>query len=958
MKCCVSRLFIAFCLFFIALNSWAVEITAQRILTANLQQPVGVAVSAEHMVFLDNRGLHINNSVIDNQGAALSVFSYKNAIWSADPIKRELSRFDDSGKLSQKIDVAQTADSKNPPEPVAIAVYDDVIYWADRANHRICRFDLVKNSALACFGRRGEMDGEFQYPYQMAFDRDGYLYVVDIMNSRIQQFDKNGRFFAAIGTFGTDKLSLFRPNGLAIDTKNDVLFISDSYFGTIKVFKNGEALGEMLDSNGKTVILQSPTSLAWRDNKLFVAETLANRIVEFSINPSFLPPANNNAGPVESSQKNCLACHLSWLKETAQSDKNGVLPDGSFVMCYSCHNGAIVDSRLRIGTNKQHSSVYDDEKLKKQRFVEKRSDKLANDFPHGEHNDLNCASCHTPHTKSPPLAKEGGVLANETLYKEHGNAWLRVPNKNGDLCEKCHESKAKNAREKETKNRGVNHPLAIKLAVPPEKNALGFATETKLQQQGLPDSLLKNGGVLGGQNEMLCQTCHQIHGGFDNGALTVLENEKASLCLACHQRQASENEKDAHKKGVHPVNIKPDPKKHPTPMQKDGKNVDFVSCQTCHVVHGGKLGSTLLEKKYPTSDALCETCHTKQASKNKADARHKGIHPSNVKPDQAMKQNDKPVTFVSCQSCHNVHSGNPGTALLDKGIKDAESLCKTCHQRQHAKDKDDAKQKGVHPVNVKMDDEVEIVPGKKTKEVGCLTCHAVHDGKPDTPALVEHYKNGELCSHCHQGKQAIVGSDHDLRITAKNKPNQFNEKPSQSGVCGSCHSLHQGNKNPPHLFLVKSVVEDFADRELQHSALREDNLCINCHQKNGIAEKKIVKFFNHPHKDMVLRSDKKILPLLNAKEDIDDFGQIACKTCHEPHFWSAKISKNALQSKPKSILSLGQTDNAEGSPLNSFLRSEGVKDTFCVDCHGMNALPKFKYFHDKEKVRQVVDYLQ
>ncbi|GDX85309.1 hypothetical protein LBMAG43_13510 [Methylococcaceae bacterium] len=119
-----------------------------------------------------------------------------------------------------------------------------------------------------------------------------------------------------------------------------------------------------------------------------------------------------------------------------------------------------------------------------------------------------------------------------------------------------------------------------------------------------------------------------------------------------------------------------------------------------------------------------------------------------------------------------------------------------------------------------------------------------------------------------------------------------------------------------------------------------------------------MKFFNHPHKDMVLRSDKKIMPLLNAKEKIDDIGGIACKTCHEPHFWSAKIQKNALQSKPKTILSLGQTDNVEGSPLNSFLRTEGVKGTFCVDCHGMNALPKFKYFHDKEKVRDIVDYLQ
>jgi hypothetical protein len=158
---------------------------------------------------------------------------------------------------------------------------------------------------------------------------------------------------------------------------------------------------------------------------------------------------------------------------------------------------------------------------------------------------------------------------------------------------------------------------------------------------------------------------------------------------------------------------------------------------------------------------------------------------------------------------------------------------------------------------------------------------------------------------------------------------------------------------------VTSVIEDFADHELQHSTLREDKLCINCHQKQGIAEKKVVKYFTHPSKDMVLRSDKKIMPLLNQKEEVDELGEIACKTCHDPHIWSPKIQTNALKSAPKSILSLGQTENVEGSPLNSFLRTEGVKNTFCVECHGINALPKFKYFHDKNIVRQIgVDYLK
>ncbi|MEQ1528570.1 MAG: cytochrome c3 family protein, partial [Methylococcales bacterium] len=311
----------------------------------------------------------------------------------------------------------------------------------------------------------------------------------------------------------------------------------------------------------------------------------------------------------------------------------------------------------------------------------------------------------------------------------------------------------------------------------------------------------------------------------------------------------------------------------------------------------------------------------------------------------------------SCQTCHNVHDGKPETALLEKGIKDAEALCQTCHARQHAKDKDDAFKKGVHPVNIKMDEEVEIVKGNKTREVGCLTCHAVHAGKPNTPALVEEHQDGQLCGHCHAGKQAMVGSDHDLRITAKDKQNRFKEKPA-AGVCSSCHTLHRGENKVPHLYAAKEVGEDKIDKELQHSSLREDKLCINCHQKNGIAEKKIVKAFQHPHKDMVLRSDKNKMPLLDDKEKAHEFGEIACITCHDPHFWTPEQLEQAKK-QPKSLKGTGHKDNVEGTPLTSFLRNKGVKGTFCVDCHGLQALTKYKYFHDKKLVRDIgVDYLK
>lgn len=859
----------------------AAQASDPGILLAQLAQPVAVAMNdAGQSAVLDLQGLHLNGVKVSGvESSVLDVFSYQRDWWLADPRAAVLQRVDAMGRLQQTLSAkgllpATSEGEASPatPEPVAVAVRQDVLYWADRANHRICRYDLLKQQPLNCFGKRGEGDGEFQYPYQMRFDRDGYLYVTDILNARLQMFDANGRFFSTIGHFGSGDKQLFRPNGLAIDVNSDHVYVSDSYFGHIQVFKAGEALGPLRDANGKVLIFQSPTGLAWHDGQLMVAETTGGQVSRVRIDASAQAISFDSGDEqVEPSQKNCVMCHLSWAKQGNAPDAQGLPPESSERMCYSCHNGAVMDSRLRIGQGAQHASVYDDAKRKAKRHQRERKDKLPEIFPRTVDKELPCTSCHTPHTQG-----EG----NDTLYQGHHNAWLRTPNKGGDLCERCHESKTQHARETEAKQRGLNHPLAMKLAEPPAQNTPGYAHEKNLQT-GLSDKLKTVGSALGHQKELICQSCHQIHGGHGEEALTALKNDKGQLCASCHERQFS--------------------------ISKD-------------------------------------------------DARHKGVHPVNIKPEKPMKRHDKEVTFVSCETCHKVHDGKLGTPLLEKDLKDLESLCESCHQRQHAKDKDDAQHKGIHPVNIEMENEVEIA-GVKTKTVTCLTCHAVHKGKPNTPALVEDHKDGQLCAHCHVGKQAIVGSDHDLRVTAAKKPNQFKELPS-AGVCSACHSLHRAENQGPHLAAAKTLPEDHANVDADHSDLREDRLCLNCHQKGGIAEDKAIEYFAHPHQDLILRSDKKQMPLLGKQENVEEFGRIACVTCHDPHFWTPDLLTQSQQSSP-TIQPVGHPNNVEGTPVNSFLRTLGVNGRFCVDCHGLEALSKFKYYHDKSLVRsRGVDYLQ
>lgn len=791
----------------------------------------------------------------------------------ADTGNHRLLRLDPATGLSEAVPLESSAENKpgdRPPEPVAVALMDDNAYWADRTSHRVCRLSLKTRKNLGCFGGRGEQDGQFQYPWQMAVDRDGYLHVTDILNARIQVLDKTGRFFARISRFGLSDGELYRPGGLALDPAHDRLYISDAYFGTISIFERGDYLGVLQDDQGHTLKLDAPSGLAVSGDQLYVAETGASRVLKLTLAEVAGTPALNPAKTVAISQKNCIQCHLSWASAAAPDvrdpDADGVLPEASFRMCYSCHQGPIMDSRKAIHRDAQHPTVYESASEQARHAKQgPRKDKLPNAFPLDDHKRLTCTSCHTPHTDTTQA---------ETLYAGHANAWLRVPGHGGDLCERCHESKGKNARPNvKDALHGHNHPLGIRLARPPYTDATGYASQPELHH-GLPNALRTHGAVTGAEDTIICQSCHQIHGGSGEGILTALPVGHNELCVSCHDRQSAKDREDAHRKGVHPVNFKLD-----KPFEWRG--------------------------------------HT--------------------------------LTEINCSTCHPVHQGAVGTALLPEGIARAEELCQGCHQRQHAENREQARYKGIHPVNLKLDEAVTL-NGQKQEFVTCLSCHAVHNGKPNTAALVETDRDGELCSHCHTHKQTVTGTDHDLRLTAKTGKNAYDQLPAQSGVCGTCHTLHRGKGEWPALSAVKPVTAPTAtgDEKVDDTPFQRDRLCLNCHQSEGLGSKKTIRHFSHPHQGVILRSRDKNMPLLDEREQNTELGRISCVTCHDPHVFDPR--QHQAKSVPNMELSTNR-ENREGTHSDSFLRHKGVTGTFCVDCHGQEGLVRYQYFHDAHRAR-------
>jgi len=69
---------------------------------------------------------------------------------------------------------------------------DGNIYVLDSGNHRIQKFSQ-DGKYLATIGNAGEGPGEFQYPFSFDIDSEGYLYVSDSGNQRIQVLKPNGK---------------------------------------------------------------------------------------------------------------------------------------------------------------------------------------------------------------------------------------------------------------------------------------------------------------------------------------------------------------------------------------------------------------------------------------------------------------------------------------------------------------------------------------------------------------------------------------------------------------------------------------------------------------------------------------------------------------------------------------------------------------------------------------------
>src|SRR5688572_22479213 len=95
------------------------------------------------------------------------------------------------------------------------------LYVTDACNHCIHDFDVgVEPPKLVrVWGEEGVKSGQLRYPYGIDLDRNGFLYIAEFGNNRVQKFTREGEFVSSWGGPGRKDGELNQPWALAVDSK-------------------------------------------------------------------------------------------------------------------------------------------------------------------------------------------------------------------------------------------------------------------------------------------------------------------------------------------------------------------------------------------------------------------------------------------------------------------------------------------------------------------------------------------------------------------------------------------------------------------------------------------------------------------------------------------------------------------------------------------------------------------
>ncbi len=159
---------------------------------------------------------------------------------------------------------------------------DGRLYVSDVSRQAVYMFDTTQ-ARLEVWQYAGE-EMRFMLPIGMALGKDGELLVADAALKFVVRLGQNGQ---PLGRIGEGQLK--HPAGVARDPLRGRIYVADRGDNIIRVFDDAGLLLSTLGGFGEAPgEFNGPTYLDWRDDRLYVTDTLNSRIQVFSPEGDFI----------------------------------------------------------------------------------------------------------------------------------------------------------------------------------------------------------------------------------------------------------------------------------------------------------------------------------------------------------------------------------------------------------------------------------------------------------------------------------------------------------------------------------------------------------------------------------------------------------------------------------------------------------------------------------------------
>jgi len=174
------------------------------------------------------------------------------------------------------------------PTGMAIDNENRFLYVADLGQDQVLVFDAdtlepLRKIGTPNTGHQSNKLGDFSKPSSVAVDKEGNVYVTDMLNYRVEVFDADGKFIRAFGKHGDGPGYFAMPKGIAVDCDGHI-WVTDSMQNRVHLFtQEGDLLMYMGNAQGALPGTFSGLQYILIDtkNRVFTSEVYPGRVQMF-----------------------------------------------------------------------------------------------------------------------------------------------------------------------------------------------------------------------------------------------------------------------------------------------------------------------------------------------------------------------------------------------------------------------------------------------------------------------------------------------------------------------------------------------------------------------------------------------------------------------------------------------------------------------------------------------------